>query len=93
MHRLALGFFGSFLLASAAYANAISEDDLRPHIAVLASDAFEGREPGTEGERKTTAYISEQWKKAGLKPAATDGSWLDPVQLIRRGPGTAEVGF
>ena len=93
MHRLALGFFGSFLLASAGYANAISEDDLRPHIAVLASDAFEGREPGTEGERKTTAYISAEWQKAGLKPAASNGSWLDPVQLIRRGPGTAEVEF
>ena len=87
MYRFALGFLGIFLLASVAQANAISEDDLRPHIAVLASDAFEGREPGTEGERKTTAYISEQWAKAGLKPAATDGSWLDPVQLIRRGPG------
>ena len=93
MHRLAFGFLGAFLLASAAYANAISEDDLRPHIAVLASDAFEGREPGTEGERKTTAYISAEWQKAGLKPAAADGGWLDPVQLIRRGPGTAEVKF
>ncbi len=92
MHRLAF-FVGTFLLASVAGANAISEDDLRPHIEVLASDAFEGREPGTEGERKTTAYISEQWAKAGLKPAATDGSWLDPVKLIRRGPGTAEVAF
>ena len=93
MYRFALGFLGIFLLASVVQANAISEDDLRPHIAVLASDAFEGREPGTEGERKTTAYISEQWQKAGLKPAATDGSWLDPVQLIRRGPGTAEFQF
>ena len=92
MHRLAF-FVGTLLLASTAFANTISEDDLRPHIAVLASDDFEGREPGTEGERKTTAYISEQWQKAGLKPAATNGGWLDPVPLIRRGPGTAEVQF
>ena len=67
MHRLALGFVAMVSLASVAQANAISEDDLRPHIEILASDAFEGREPGTEGERKTTAYISQQWKKAGLK--------------------------
>lgn len=93
MHRLAFGVLGTLLLASAAHANAISEDDLRPHIEVLASDAFEGREPGTEGELKTTAYISTEWQKAGLKPAATDGSWLDPVKLIRRGPGTAEFQF
>jgi hypothetical protein len=92
MHRLAF-FVGTCLLASGVQANAISEDDLRPHIEMLASDAFEGREPGTEGERKTTAYISAEWAKAGLKPAAADGSWLDPVPLIRRGPGTAEFQF
>ena len=40
MHRLAFGVLGTLLLASAAHANAISEDDLRPHIEVLASDAF-----------------------------------------------------
>lgn len=93
MHRLALGFVGAILLTSVAFANAISEDDLRPHIAVLASDAFEGREPGTEGEAKTTAYISAEWQKAGLKPAATNGSWFDPVKLVRRGPGASEFVF
>lgn len=93
MQRLTLAMAASLLLASAAHPNAISEDDLRPHIEILASDAFEGREPGTEGERKTTAYISQQWQKAGLKPAASDGSWLEPVQLIRRAPGSAEYQF
>ena len=93
MRSVASGLICALLLAWPALANTISEDDLRPHIEVLASDAFEGREPGTEGERKTTAYISEQWQKAGLKPAATDGSWFDPVKLIRRGPGTSEFTF
>lgn len=93
MHRLTFALVASLFLASAAQAKAISEADLRPHIEVLASDAFEGREPGTEGERKTTAYISQQWKKVGLKPAASDGSWLEPVQLVRRGPGVAEYQF
>lgn len=93
MRRLAFGLIATVLLASGAFANAIREEDLRPHIKVLASDEFEGREPGTPGEAKTTAYISEQWQKAGLTPAATDGSWFDPVQLVRRGPGTAEFKF
>jgi hypothetical protein len=93
MRGVAFGLIGTILLASPALANTISEDDLRPHIEILASDDFEGREPGTDGERKTTAYISEQWQKAGLTAAAADGSWLEPVPLIRRGPGTADVVF
>jgi Peptidase family M28 len=93
MRRFALGLFCVVLLASAAHANRIDEDDLRPHIKILASDEFEGREPGTEGERKTTTYISQQWQKAGLKPGASDGGWLDAVPLVRRGPGTAEFQF
>lgn len=88
-----IGLLGAAMLASAGHATKISEDDLRPHIEVLSSDEFEGREPGTEGERKTTAYLSEQWAKAGLKPGASDGSWLEPVPLVRRGPGTADFKF
>ncbi len=71
----------------------ITEKDLRRHISVLASDAFEGRGTGTAGEQKTIAYISEQWKKAGLVPAAKDGSWLDPVALIQRSPLQSKFGF
>lgn len=93
MRHAVLGLIIAALLVPAAHANKISEADLRPHIEILASDEFEGREPGTEGERKTTTYLSEQWGKAGLQPAASDGSWLEPVALVRRGPGTAEFTF
>jgi Peptidase family M28 len=74
------------LLSASAFAKGISEADLRAHIAILASDDFEGRQPGTEGETKTIKYIAEKWADAGLKPAAADGSWFDPVPLIQRGP-------
>jgi hypothetical protein len=93
MQRIAFGLICATLLASPVYARPIDEDSLRPHIKILASDEFEGREPGTAGETKTTDYISQQWAKAGLKPAAADGSWLEPVQLVRRGPGEAKFTF
>ncbi|MFN3620449.1 M28 family peptidase [Sphingorhabdus sp.] len=76
-----------------AFSKAVTEADLRKHIAILASDAFEGRKPGTEGETKTVQYIAEVWAKAGLKPAASDGSWFDPVPLIQRGQGTSTHSF
>lgn len=81
-------FAGTPLLAKG-----VTEADLRGHIEILASDEFEGRKPGTEGEAKTVKYIAEQWAKAGLKPAASDGSWFDPVPLIQRGQGRSTYAF
>ncbi len=60
---------------------------------MMASDEFEGREPGTAGEIKTIAYLEKTWAKAGLKPGALDGSWLEPVPMIRRGPDKAVSSF
>ena len=80
-------------LAPHSYAKPVTEADLRGHIAVLASDEFEGRAPGTAGETKTIEYIVASWKAAGLKPAAKDGSWYDPVALVSRGQGVAKATF
>jgi len=91
--RLTLSIFLAFGLIGSAIAKPVTEAELRKHIEILASDEFEGREPGTEGERKTLDYLQQQWSKAGLKPAASDGSWYQPVQLVRRGPGQASVHF
>ena len=37
---------------SAKYAQKITGAELRKHLTIIASDAFEGRETGTEGQRK-----------------------------------------
>ncbi|MGE3865388.1 MAG: M28 family metallopeptidase [Hyphomonadaceae bacterium] len=52
------------------------------HVKVLASDAFEGRRPGTPGEEKTLAYIIAQFEAAGLKPGGAAGSWTQDVPLL-----------
>ena len=51
------------------------------HIKVLASDAFEGRGPGTPGEAKTIAYVTGQFREMGLKPGNPDGTFLQAVPL------------
>ncbi|MGB5076020.1 MAG: M28 family peptidase [Sphingorhabdus sp.] len=93
----ALGFLATVLLSACfstpIAARTITEDDLRGHIAVLSGDDFEGREPGSTGETKTIKYIADTWRKAGLKPAAKDGGWFEPVRLIRRGQGSARYRF
>src|SRR5437763_15557311 len=49
---------------------------------VLASDAFQGRAPGTPGENKTIPYLIEQFKAAGLEPAGENGGWTQAVPMI-----------
>lgn len=67
--------------ADAAAISAIDELALRARIQTLASDAFEGRAPGTPGGRKTQAYLAEQMQAIGLEPAAGD-SYEQRVPLV-----------
>ena len=53
------------------------------YVKVLASDDMEGRETGSEGLRKASAFVVEQLKKSGLEPAGTKG-FYQPVQFISR---------
>lgn len=60
----------------------ITTNDLVRHIDRLASDEFEGRAPGTEGERLTVRYLIDEFKRLGLKPGSPDGSYVQNVSLI-----------
>lgn len=73
-------------------------------IEYLASDALEGRGPGTKGLQVAAEYIRDNFKEAGLKGGAEDGSYMQPFQfalgtepvmkktwLILRGPDGQEI--
>ncbi len=51
-------------------------------IKVLSSDEYEGRAPGTAGEEKTVAYLESEFKKLGLQPGNTDGTFIQKVPLV-----------
>jgi Zn-dependent M28 family amino/carboxypeptidase len=61
---------------------AIDGQAVLEHTKVLASDAFEGRGPGTKGETLTVEYLTKQLASFGLKPGGADGSWVQPVPLV-----------
>lgn len=46
----------------------ISKENIKKHIEILASDAFEGRGTGLAGEEKAAVYIESQFKKLKIKP-------------------------
>lgn len=60
----------------------IKADGVMQHIKTLSSDEFEGRGPGTPGEDKTVAYITEQFKQIGLAPGNTDQTYVQKVPLV-----------
>lgn len=56
------------------YAETITEAGLKGQLTVIASADMQGRETGTEGQRKAAAYIEDQFKKTLLKfPALLKG--------------------
>lgn len=61
---------------------AITPQGLLEQIKVLASDDFEGRQPGSAGEEKTVKYLEEQAKAIGLEPGNPDGTFIQKVPLV-----------
>ena len=74
---------------------ALLRQQLLGHITELASDAYGGREPGTEGEAKTLRYIGRHWSDAGLVSGTNDPGhpWFAPVSLVGRQPDTSRAVF
>jgi Zn-dependent M28 family amino/carboxypeptidase len=75
------------------FSAAINAEDFAARLKKLSSDEFEGRKPGTIGERMTTAYIKDQFERIGLKPGV-DGSWFQTVPMMQTemlDPGSVKV--
>jgi len=80
--------FATLFVGSAAVADLppVPGDGIDPerygqHVATLASDEFEGRAPGTRGERLTVNYLVAEFAALGLKPGYGD-SYLQPVPMV-----------
>jgi len=71
----------------------IDQDAVMAHTKVLSSDEYEGRGPGTRGEELTVDYLVDQFKKIGLKPGNTDGTFIQKVPLVGITPTPAPLVF
>src|SRR5437899_8819733 len=66
---------------SAGESNQESEARMRKDIDFLASPQCEGRGVNTAGINLAAQYIAHEFQKAGLKPAAEDGSYFQPFTM------------
>ncbi len=53
------------------------ENRMQDDVVFLADDALEGRQTGTEGERKAADYLEKRFKELGLQPMGTNGYFQD----------------
>lgn len=74
---------------STEFAATISAQDLRKHLTYIASDSLEGRDTGSEGQRKAAAYIAKHFADLGLQAIAPqkDGSkgYYQKFDLYQKG--------
>lgn len=63
-----LGSFAQVDSVRMRYARTITAQDLRQHLEVLASDAYEGREAGMPGQKMAAEYLKEQFASFGIGP-------------------------
>jgi hypothetical protein len=63
------------------FATTITEDELKEHLYIYASDEFEGRETGKPGQKKAVNYIKEQYESLGIPALKQDGDYFQKVPL------------
>src|SRR5690606_34111121 len=69
------------------YMNTITSDELKTHLYIVASDENEGRDTGSEGQKKAGKYLVAQYEKNGISyPKAANG-WYQkvPSEFMARG--------
>ncbi|NND51929.1 MAG: M28 family peptidase [Flavobacteriaceae bacterium] len=54
-----------------------AENKIKTDVSFLASDDLEGRQTGTEGEKKAAEYIANRFKEMGIEAKGTDGYYQD----------------
>jgi Zn-dependent M28 family amino/carboxypeptidase len=60
----------------------IDIDAVLAHTKELASDRFEGRAPGTNGEALTVTYLVQAFRQMGVRPGNPNGTYVQNVPLV-----------
>jgi hypothetical protein len=58
---------------------AITEQDLRQRLFLIADDSMMGRESGSLGAYRTADYVAAEFRRLGLEPAGENGTWFQTV--------------
>src|SRR5262245_26178390 len=86
---------GLFALCCALFATEPNDATRRwwSHVVALSGDELQGRDTGSEGYRKASAYVVKQFHAAGLQPAGENQSWYQnvPLRSVRFRPDLSDA--
>jgi hypothetical protein len=68
---------------------AISAEDLRNRLFLIADDSMMGRQPGEAGNFKAAEYVASEFKRLGLEPAGENGTYFQTVPFVLMAPDAA----
>ena len=81
---------------------AITEDDLRHRLYLIADDSMMGRESGSRGDFLTAEYVAAEFRRLGLEAAGENGTffqtvpfWIaavDPQSRLQSGTTSLQLG-
>ncbi len=60
----------------------IDAEEIRAHVAFLASDELAGRDTPSPGLEAAAEYIARRFEALGLEPGGTDGGWLQRYPFV-----------
>lgn len=63
------------------YAASITENELQEHLYIYASDSLEGRDTGSQGQKKAVAYLKAQYEEMEIAPALAEEGYFQKVPL------------
>src|SRR5262247_3717220 len=62
----------------------ITPADLMTRLYIFSDDSMQGRRVGTEGHRRSTAYIEREVRRLGLVPAGDSGGYFQNLPVFER---------
>lgn len=62
------------------YGSTITQDELKEHLYIYASDEFEGRDTGEPGQKKAVEYLKKEYESLGINPVI-EGNYFQNVPL------------
>lgn len=74
------------MAAGMASAQDFSAARISDNIRTISADEYQGRYPGTEGERMVLSWLQAQYEAMGFQPGGPNGQWLQEVTLKRFTP-------
>jgi hypothetical protein len=79
------------------FASTITGPELLEHLTIIASDAYQGRDTGKEGQKMAAAYLKETFVQAGIPPVVTQDTaaivegYFQPFEVIEERSGTISL--